>query len=176
MVTFEENPQEHERKAAAFGWDLVRWQQEGLLRMIYLRPMDLSVDEVLSRVHESVKQIGARRVAINSISGFEVVLAPSDEPDFRESLFRLISTLSSEGVTTILTTELPNVFGDLSLSTHRISFLADNAIMLRYVEIQSQLRKVVVVVKMRTSSHDTDLRQYQDLRQRHRRRAALHGV
>ncbi len=160
MVTFEENPQEHERKAAAFGWDLALWQRQGLLRTIYLRPMDLSVDEVLSRVHERVRQLKARRVAINSISGFEMVLAPSDEPDFRESLFRLISTLSSEGVTTILTTEIPNVFGDLSISTHRISFLADNAIILRYAEIQSQLRKVVVVVKMRTSRHDTDLRQY----------------
>ncbi len=160
MVTFEEHPREHERKASGFGWDLKDWEKRGLLGMIYLRPLDLSVDEVLSRAHDMVHRLKARRVVINSISGFELGISPSDEPDFREALFRLIATLSGEGITTLMTTETPNVFGELTISPRHISFLADNVIMLRYAEIESQLRRVVMVVKMRTSDHDKDLKQF----------------
>ncbi|MBI2953850.1 MAG: AAA family ATPase [Chloroflexi bacterium] len=161
MVTFEEHPREHERKAAAFGWDLADWEKRGLLRMIYLRPLDLSVDEVLARVHDTVRRLDAKRVVINSISGFQLGISPSDEPEFREALYRIVATLSGEGVTTVMTTEIPNVFGELRISPEHVSFLADNIIVLRYAEIESQLRKVMMVVKMRTSKHDKDLRQYQ---------------
>lgn len=161
MATFEEHPWEHERKALAFGWDLADWERRGLLRMVYLRPLDLSVDEVLVRIHEYARELKARRVVINSISGFEVGLSPTDETDFREVLFRLVTTLSGEGVTTAMTTEIPNVLGELRISPQDISFLSDNVIVLRYVEIESQLRKAVMVVKMRTSNHAKELREYQ---------------
>lgn len=160
MITFEENPREHERKALAFGWDLRRWQKQGLLGMIYLRPIDLSVDELLARVLETTERLKAQRVVINSISGFELGISPSDEPEFRESLFRLVATLSGEGVTTVMTTEIPNLFGELVISQGHISFLADNLIVLRYAEIESQLHRVLMVVKMRTSNHDKDLREF----------------
>ncbi len=162
MVTFEENPQEHERKAAGFGWDLRALERKKLVKMIYLRPTDLSVDEVLYEVHQSARQMGARRVVINSVSGFEVSLAPSDREDFREALYRLVATLSGEGITSLLTTEVPDLLGtDVRISPHGISFLADNVILLRYAEIESELRKALMVVKMRTSQHAKELRQYQ---------------
>ncbi len=161
MVTFEEHPREHERKARGFGWDLRALEGKGLLKMIYLRPTDLSVDEVLYRVQQAVLELRAKRVVINSISGFEVSIVPSDRPDFREALYRMQATLSAHGVTTVLTNEVPDLFGGVRLSTEGVSFLADNAILLRYVEIESELRKALMVVKMRTSDHDKELRQYQ---------------
>lgn len=161
MITFEENPQEHERKARSFGWNLAEWEKKKMLGMIYLRPMDLSVDEVLARVLETVSRLKAKRVVINSISGFEMGISPADAPEFRESLFRLVASLSGKGVTTVMTTEIPNVLGDFVISEQHISFIADNAIVLRFTEIESQLRKVIMIIKMRTSSHDRDLRQYE---------------
>lgn len=160
LITFEEHPREHERKARAFGWDLADWEKKGLMETIYLRPLDLSVDEVLSRVHSTTTRLKARRVAINSVSGFELGISPADEPDFREALFRLITTLSGEGVTVLMTTETPIVFGEISISPRHLSFLADNVVVLRYAEIESQLRRMIMVVKMRTSDHDKNLRQF----------------
>jgi circadian clock protein KaiC len=68
--------------------------------------------------------------------------------------------LSRQGVTILMTTEVPEVFGELKFSTHQISFVADNIILLRYAEIQSELRRLISVVKMRNSAHDSDLRRY----------------
>ncbi len=161
MVTFEEHPAEHERKARGFGWDLRAMEAKGLIKMIYVRPTDLSIDEVLHQVHQAVQEIGAKRVVINSISGFQLALAPTDLEDFREALYRLLATLSGERVTTLMTTEVPDLMGVGALAIQGISFLSDNMILLRYVEIESELRKAVMVIKMRTSDHAKALRQYQ---------------
>ncbi|MBI3980134.1 MAG: AAA family ATPase [Chloroflexi bacterium] len=59
MITFEEQPQAHVRKAQRFGWDLPALEAQDLLRMIYLRPVDLSVDEVLSEIQRAVEALGA---------------------------------------------------------------------------------------------------------------------
>lgn len=160
MVTFEENPREHERKAAAFGWNLQDWERQGMLAMIYLRPTDLSIDEVLARVRESTDKLKAKRVAINSISGFQLSITALEEEEFREAIFRLLATLSSKGVTTVMTTDIVDVLGTFRISPEHISFISDNLIILRYAEIESRLHKALMVLKMRTSDHDKELREY----------------
>jgi len=160
MVTFEEHPQEQVRKAKSFGWDLEALQAQGLLRMLYLRPLDLSVDEALGEISRATEAIGARRVIINSISGFELAVASIEHDEFREGLYRLVASLTSRGITVIMTTEVSDLFGEVKITTEGISFIADNIILLRYAEIESALRKVLMVIKMRTSDHDKDLRQY----------------
>jgi circadian clock protein KaiC len=161
LVTFEEHPAEHIRKAAGFGWDLRALEREGLLEMIYLRPTDLSVDEVLGRINEAVLRIKARRLVVNSISGFEIALTPGSRDDLREGLYRLVASMVTRHVTTVMTTEVPDLIGDLKISRDGISFLADNIVLLRYVEIESELQKAMMVVKMRTSDHAKELRRYQ---------------
>ena len=52
-------------------------------------------------------------------------------------------------------------FTELALSPYAISFLSDDIIRLRYVEIDGQLRKVLMVVKMRGGDHSKDIREYE---------------
>jgi circadian clock protein KaiC len=52
-------------------------------------------------------------------------------------------------------------FTELLFSTYSISFLTDDIIRLRYVEIGSQLRKVMMVLKMRGGAHSRDIREYE---------------
>jgi len=42
-----------------------------------------------------------------------------------------------------------------------ISFLTDDIIRLRYVSIDGQLRKILVVIKMRGGNHAKDIREYE---------------
>ncbi len=57
--------------------------------MIYLRPLDLSVDEMMQEILDAVKRTGAKRLVIDSLAGFEMALAPAFRADFRESLYRM---------------------------------------------------------------------------------------
>lgn len=161
IVTFEETPGQYVSRSKQFGWAFDRWEREGKLGIVYRRPMDLTVDEVIDDARRAVERVGATRLVLDSISGFELARAPADRSDFRESLYRMVAQFTTQGVTVLMTTEVPEVFGELRFSTHDISFLADNIILLRYIEIESELRKVLAVVKMRRSGHDRQLRQYE---------------
>jgi len=131
------------------------------LSVIYLRPLDLSVDETVREILDAVNRIGARRLVIDSLAGFEIALAPGFRADFRESLYRMIGALTGIGVTILSTVELQESFSELPFSTYSISFLTDDIIRLRYVEIEGQLRKVLTIIKMRGGQHSTDIREYQ---------------
>jgi circadian clock protein KaiC len=161
LAIFEERPQEYAGRASAFGMDLNALQSEGKLKLLYLRPLDLSVDETLHELLNEVEKIGAKRVVIDSLAGFEMALAPAFRQDFRESLYRMIGALTGVGVTVLSTVELPESFTDLLFSPHAISFLTDDIIRFRFVEIDGQLRKILVIVKMRGGNHSKDICEYE---------------
>ena len=136
-------------------------QKDGTLKIIYLRPLDLSVDETVHEIVDAVKEIGCKRLVIDSLVGFEMALAPGFRTDFRESLYRMIGRLTGAGVTIVSTVEVEENFTAIRFSHYTISFLADDIIRLRYVEIDGQLRRMLVVVKMRGSQHSKDIREYE---------------
>jgi circadian clock protein KaiC len=160
MAIFEERPLGYTRRAGSFGLKLKKAQQKGTLETLYLRPLDLSVDETMQEILDAIRRIGARRLVIDSLVGFEMALAPSFRADFRESLYRMIGALTGAGITILSTVEVEDTFTGLPFSHYAISFLTDDIIRLRYVEIDGQLRKVMVVVKMRGSNHSKDIREY----------------
>ena len=90
-----------------------------------------------------------KRLVIDSLAGFEMALAPGFRADFRESLYRMITALTGVGVTILSTVEMNESFTEFPFSTYSISFLTDDIIRLRYVCIDGQLRKIMVVIKMR---------------------------
>jgi circadian clock protein KaiC len=160
VAIFEERPEEYAGRATSFGLDLKTPMESGMLNIIYLRPLDLSVDETMQEILDAIKRTGARRLVIDSLAGFEMALAPSFRADFRESLYRMIFSLTGIGVTILSTVEMEESFTELLFSTYSISFLTDDIIRLRYVEIDGQLRKVLMVLKMRGGDHSVDIREY----------------
>jgi len=160
VAAFEEYPREYVARAHARDIDLQASIDNGQLRILYLRPLDLSVDEALAEILDAVKQIGAERVVIDSLSGFEIALAPAFREDFRESLYRLVGALTATGVTVFMTAEIVGGLGDARFTTERVSFITDDIIVQRFVEIDGALRKVLTVVKMRGSAHSGEFREY----------------
>ena len=161
IAVFEEYPTEYMLRAKSRGLDLEEMVERGDLTIIYLRPLDLSPDETLQEIRKAVARIGAKRVVIDSLTGFELALAPTFRMDFRESLYRLVRALTGTGVTVLMTMEIVQSYTDLQVSPYVISVLADDIILLRYVEIAGLLRKSLVVVKMRGSTHSKEMRSYE---------------
>ena len=160
VAVFEERPEQYAARANSFGLDLEKPIRDGMLKVIYLRPLDLSVDETMHEIFDSIEKTGAKRLVIDSLAGFEMALAPGFRADFRESLYRMIFSLTGIGVTVVSTVEMEESFTELLFSTYSISFLTDDIIRLRYVEIEGQLCKALIVVKMRGGAHSSDIRRY----------------
>jgi circadian clock protein KaiC len=157
---FEERPASYAGRAASLGLDLETPQTNGMLEMLYLRPLDLSVDETMREILDAVTRLNAKRLVIDSLVGFEMALAPGFREDFRESLYRMIAALTGAGVTIFTTVEIEDTFTSMQFSHYAISFLTDDIIRLRYAEIEGQLRKLIVVIKMRGGNHTKDIREY----------------
>jgi len=157
---FEERPEEYTERAAAYGFELDASRAQAKLEILYIRPLDLSVDETVREIIDAVQRVGAKRLVIDSLAGFEMALAPGFRTDFRESLYRMIGALTRVGVTILSTVEVQETFTGFGLSSYAISFLSDDILRLRYVSIDGQLRRMLVVVKMRRGAHSIDLREF----------------
>ena len=130
----------------------------GKVGVIDTRTLDLSIDEILHDLVVMIERMGAKRVVIDSLSGFELALAAVFREDFRESLYRMIAVLTGMGVTVLMTAELEDRYDMLRFSSYGNAFLADGIVMQRYVELDGQFRRVLSVVKMRASAHSKDIR------------------
>lgn len=160
VVVFEEYPEEYLTRLEQLHGD-VGTAREDQLQVLYLRPLDLSVDETLWEILEAARAVGASWVVIDSLSGFEIALAPTFREDFRESLYRLVGALTATGVTVVMTAEVLQAQADVRFTSEKVSFIADDIIAQRYVEIDGELRTVLAVVKMRGSEHGREFRFYE---------------
>jgi circadian clock protein KaiC len=160
LAVFETPPDDY-LATAPDGASLTQLVAEGKLSVLYLRPLDLSVDETMDAIASAVQRTGATRIVIDSLMGLELALAPSFREDFRESLYRMVGALTALGVTVVMTAELTNSFFELALSPHEISFLTDGIIVQRYVEMRGELLRLLFVAKLRALPHSKALRLYE---------------
>jgi circadian clock protein KaiC len=161
LVIFEETKPKYLDQAKSFGHDLQPLIEKGLLEVIYVRPLDLSMDETLYAIEAAIDRRQARRVVLDSISGLEAALAPAFKMDFLESLYRLLGALTGVGITILLTVEVSEPYNDFRFTPHPISFLTHDIVLQRYYEAEGELRTFLTVIKARARKHSRDLRRYQ---------------
>ena len=161
ILTFEEFPQQYYNDAASFGWDFRQMEREDKLRVMMTSPEVTKADleQVGGRIERLVHEIGVRRVLVDSLSHFERL---SEDPvHLRSVVYGFVNALKREGLTTVLTRENPALLGEAEGTDDAIAFLVDSYTLLRYVEIESTIRKALLVLKMRSSNHDKGIRQFE---------------
>ena len=134
--------------------------ESGRVGVVDSRVPDLSIDEVVLLILDEARRLQATRVVIDSLSGFELALAPTFRTDFRESLLGLVTALTRAGLTVLMTSELEDRYTDLRFSPYGAAFMTDAIIVQRYIEVDSRLQRVMAVVKVRGSAHADQLRAY----------------
>lgn len=136
---------------------LKRMIDNGDVALIQTQTLDLSLDEIFNDMLDNINRLQAKRLVIDSLSGFELALSAVFREDFREALYRLVASLTAMGVSVLMTAELEDQYTGLRFSSSGNAFLADAIVMQRYVEIEGQLRRVISVVKVRSSAHSKDI-------------------
>lgn len=154
IAVFEQRPSRSRNRVLT---DLI---ESGRVGLVDSRAPDLSIDEIVQLLLNEIRRLDASRVVIDSLSAFELALAPTFRQDFRESLLRLVTALTGAGVTVLMTSELEDRYTDLRFSPYGTAFLTDAIIVQRYIEVDSRLRRVMAVVKVRASAHSDELREF----------------
>jgi circadian clock protein KaiC len=159
-LTFEQHPDQIYRDAKNFGWDLPKMEAEDKLRIVFTSP-DLLMGEgdPESLLEEPIKAVNARRIVVDSLSHLSM-FAKND--DIRQETYRVVNFFKLKGMSTLLIWESPQVLGQsYSISDVGLSFLVDSIVSLKFVEIDSSIRRAMVILKMRGSDHDKALREYE---------------
>jgi circadian clock protein KaiC len=159
FISFEEFPQSLYRDAASLGWNLGEMEEAGKLRMVFTSPRVLqqSLATPDSNIVRTIHQLDIRRVVVDSLTHFTQII--TDNHELRRTYHQVISAFRREGVTALyLGEEMRSDYTNQERG--RLSFVVDTLIMLRYLEIDSAIQRAMVVLKMRSSAHDTAIHGY----------------
>jgi circadian clock protein KaiC len=159
-LTFEQMPDQIYRDALNFGWDLRKLESEGKFRLVCTSPNLLiegsGAEELLGG---AIKDIGAQRIVVDSLSHLSMFIPGGD---LRKEAYRLVNYFKASGLSSLLLWESQQEYGQaFNVTDMGMSFLVDTIVLLKFIEIDSAIRRAMVVLKMRGSDHDKSLREYE---------------
>lgn len=159
-VTFEQMPDQIYRDASSFGWDLKKLESENKFRLICTSPKLLvegtGAEELLDG---PIKDVAAKRIVVDSVSHLSMFVPGGD---LRKEAYTLVNYFKLSGLSSLLLWEAQQGYGNsFSVSDEGMSFLVDSIVLLKFIEIDSSIRRGMVVLKMRGSDHDKSLREYE---------------
>jgi len=156
LVSFEESRDQITRNAKGFGWDLEGFEKQGKFKLICAYPEQKYLEEHIDVIRSEIETFGANLLVIDSLSSLGNVFV---EDVVRDFVSRLNGYLKEKLVTTIYTHATATLLGANQITDAHLSTITDHIIMLRYVEIQSELRHALLILKMRGSNHDKKLKE-----------------
>jgi circadian clock protein KaiC len=158
LYSFEEDRATLFERAEAVNIPVGEMIDRGTLSVDVIGPEEQSIDEFTQSIQTEVETNDAEIVMIDGTGGFKNSLRGIDE-DPMQDLVKIGRYLRNMGVTGIVTNEVHNITGDFRATDDGMSYLADNIVVLRHVEYMGSLRKVIGVLKMRTSEFENQLRE-----------------
>lgn len=130
----------------------------GHLNFEAVEPLHYNPDSFATRVRVEIEERGTTMVMIDSLSGYQQSVRGDD---LQQRVHALCRYLVNMGVTVLLVNEVFSITGQQAKVTeYGLSYLADNIIMLRYIELDSELRKSIGVLKKRTGGFEKTLREF----------------
>ena len=133
--------------------------RKNLLHVVWQRPVEGIVDILGERLLAAVEEHKVRRLCIDGVQGFQLAV---DYPDRIRGVFSAITEeLEARGVTTIYTLESADLFGSrIEVPIVGVSATTQNLILLRHVEMNARLYRLISVLKMRDSDYEAAIREF----------------
>ena len=156
VVAYEETPEQVRANGRALGHDFAAYEEQGLLDIVSLYPEVASLDDHLVEIRDLVERLQPERLVLDSLSALERL---GSGVAYREFVISITSFIKTVGLASVMTAASSQVVGATSVTESHISGLIDTIVLLRHVEHESSLKRGILVLKMRGSSHDHQIRE-----------------
>ncbi|OYT60253.1 KaiC domain-containing protein [Euryarchaeota archaeon ex4484_178] len=159
FMSLEEDEESLLESAKAFGWDFSKYINNNLL-LLKLDPEDAksSVERLEGDIPELIKEFGASRVAIDSISLITMMYRDLDEK--RRIVFKLSKSIKESGATAILTAEVDPRNPEVSRDGI-VEYVVDGVILLSFLQENNRLKLALRILKMRRTAHSREVKLYE---------------
>jgi len=157
LFAFEESREQLFRNAGGWGIDFEQMENDGILKVVCRYPEAEGLEDHLIIIKSVIKDFKPHRVIVDSLSALERV---STVKGFREFVIALTSFVKHQEIAGLLTSTTGDLMGGSSVTDAHISTITDTIILLRYVEMFGEMRRGITALKMRSSMHDKDIREF----------------
>ena len=154
FFAFEESQEQLFRNAESFGWGLRDLVKEEKIKLICSVPEELNPEEHYKRIRDIIEGVQVKRFVIDSLSALERIYVPNK---FREFAIGLNVYLKNKGVTSLITDTISTLLDVSKMTESNLSTMADNVILIKYVEVEGHIKRALAVFKARASRHDKQL-------------------
>ncbi len=158
IYAFEERKETLLRRCEGINIPVHAMMERGTLSVVQIEPLHYTPDEFANLVRYEVEQQKARIVMIDSISGYRLSVRGNE---LVIHIHALCKYLQNMGVAVLLINEVETITGDFRPTEIGISYIADNLVFLRYLEMQGELRKAIGVLKKRMTDFEKTLREFE---------------
>lgn len=156
VYAFEEQRDTLFHRCASIGIPLRGMVEEGSLAVVQVEPLRFSPGEFALMVRREVEERGTRIVMIDGIAGYRLTLAGDDLVVQLHALGRYLKNM---GVTVLFINETEAITGEFRATEVGVSYLCDNLVFFRYLEVDGELRKAIGVLKKRVGDFGKGLRE-----------------
>lgn len=158
IYTFEEEAEMMMMRAEILHIPVRKYVKEGKIFIRKIEPLLYTADEFAQIVRMDSQRNGISLIILDSIAGYKLSLRDSD---LVSKLHAFCKYFQNSGLTTLLINEVQNITGDFKVTEEGVSYLADNIIFIRYLELTGQMRKAIGVLKKRLSDFEKTLREFE---------------
>ena len=157
IVSFDETESIFQRRASGLGMDTIPFTENGQLTFRQVDPAELSPGELTGIVREHVEKRGATVVVLDSLSGYQQAMP--EEQFLLLQMHEILTYLNQQNVLTFLILTQSGMVGNMS-NPLDLTYLSDSVLLLRYFEMDGQIRRAVSVIKKRTGRHEPTIREF----------------
>lgn len=155
IISFEEEPLQIRENSKMFGWNLAEYENKKMLKII--SAFEFDIHNLTGLVEETIREVKAKHLLFDGVAKLQHMLPQyMSISDYMENI---VNFLKNQNITAIYTNETSNLTGATQITGTGISPIMDAVILLRYVEIKSEMRKAISVLKMRGSNHEKAIRE-----------------
>jgi circadian clock protein KaiC len=159
LLGFYEGPSRLARKAKDLGLPFQELVDAGALTLMCFPPTEQILDDLGARLLETLHKQKTMRLFIDGLDGFE--LATPDRHRVIPFFTALANELRIMGVTTLFTSETPQTIGmKIEVPFAGTSGLAENIILLHWLQSRARLHRLLSITKVRDSEFDLSVHEY----------------
>jgi len=162
LVALEEHPVQIRINMRQFGWDVTRYEEEGRFAIVdaytagigaaarrekYVVPAPTDIHSLVDVVKEAIQDIGAKRAVVDSVTTLYITKPVAA----RGVVMQLKKVLSGLGCTSIMVSQV--AVSERGFGGPGVEHAADGIIRLDLDEINGELKRSLIVWKMRGTAH-----------------------
>ena len=156
FVSFDETQRIFHSRAKGLGWDFEEPQQEGNFIFRQVDPAELSPGELAGTVARAVEDLGCSVVVLDSLTGYQHAMP--EEQFLLLQMHEILTYLNQQGVLTFIVLTQSGMIGAMQTPVD-MTYLSDAVLMLRFFEVEGEIRRAISVIKKRTGSHESSIRE-----------------